>query len=299
MIGAIVVLYNPDFNITSKALESLIQQVDKICIVDNSLSDNSIQLKRFENIEYIPLRKNIGIAAAQNIGINYFIKLNYDYVIFCDQDSVLPSNLVLSLLNAYNKISNNFKIAAIGPMPINRNNGIPYLYSSNIIEKRIEDDFLYYDMHSIISSCSIVPISNFFEIGFMREELFIDFVEQDWCWRAKYFFDMHVILIPNITIQHELGNYKKIFGLFKANISSSFRLYFQIRNLLWLSRMPYTPRYWKKMNKRKLISKLVYYSVFSSSRWEYIKSIFKGFKDGRNKNLNITYEYEYKCKKSN
>ena len=74
MIGAIVVLYNPDFNVTSKALESLMRQVDRVCVVDNSLSEHSEELKKYINIEYISLEKNVGIAAAQNIAITYFIR---------------------------------------------------------------------------------------------------------------------------------------------------------------------------------------------------------------------------------
>ncbi len=294
MIGAIVVLYNPDFDVTSKALEALTIQVDKTCIVDNSSSNHSEKLKNYQNIEYIPLGKNIGIAAAQNIGIRYFIEHDFDFVIFSDQDSVIPSCLIHSLLDAYNKLSLHYDIAAIGPMPINRKNGLPYLYQANIISKNKKDELVYYDMYSIISSCSLIPASNFKKVGLMRENLFIDFVEQDWCWRARYFNQLHVFLVPQITIQHELGCYVKVFGLLKANVSSPFRIYYQIRNLLWLSHLPYVPKYWKRMNKRKLLSKVIYYSIFPSQRMHYLKNIVRGFKDGLKYKLQLHCGYEYK-----
>lgn len=42
-------------------------------------------------------------------------------------------------------------------------------------------------MHSIISSYSLVPLRNFLIVGNMDERLFIDFVDDDWCWRASAF----------------------------------------------------------------------------------------------------------------
>ena len=294
MIGAIVVLYNPDFIITSRVLETLTLQVDQTCIIDNSFYAHWDELKQYKNIKYVPLFNNVGIAAAQNIGIRYFIEHNFDFVIFCDQDSVIPPNLINSLLDAYNKLSLQYDIAAIGPMPINKKNGMPYLYQENIITKNEREYPFYYDMHSIISSCSLVHISNFKEIGLMREELFIDFVEQDWCWRASYFYQKRTFLLPQITMQHELGRYVKILGLFDANISSAFRIYYQIRNLLWLERLPYVPKYWKKMNKRKLLLKIIYYSIFPSQRWLYLKNIVRGLKDGLRYKLQFDCGYGYK-----
>ena len=41
MLGAIIVFYNPDFSVSSKAIEALLPQVDEICIIDNSPVDNA------------------------------------------------------------------------------------------------------------------------------------------------------------------------------------------------------------------------------------------------------------------
>ena len=97
-VGAVVVLYNPNFDVTKKTLSSLASQVDQICVVDNSPSDHSEVLSGYESVEYKPLLKNIGIAAAQNIGIRYFIDLGYDFVLFADQDSIASEKVVDKLL---------------------------------------------------------------------------------------------------------------------------------------------------------------------------------------------------------
>ena len=275
MIGAIVVLYNPDWDLLKTGLKALIPQVDEVCIIDNSSTDNSTQFDNVGTVRYVPLLKNVGIAAAQNIGIKYFLNANFDYIIFSDQDSVMPNNLVEKLFNAYNLLKDNIDIGVIGPMPINRHNKKRYLYNDNVIS----NNQFYYEMHSVISSCSFIPAINFKKVGLYDENLFIDFVELDWCWKARYYNNLKIILLPDVEVQHELGHYEKFMGK-DISVSSSFRLYFQIRNLFWLKNKEYTPSYWLRLNLKKLLIKILYYSIIPSNRLQYIKSIFRGFKDG-------------------
>ena len=54
-VGAVVVLYNPNFDVTKKTLSSLASQVDQICVVDNSPSDHSEVLSGYESVEYKPI----------------------------------------------------------------------------------------------------------------------------------------------------------------------------------------------------------------------------------------------------
>lgn len=284
MIGAIVVLYNPEWDLFNKALVALIPQVDEVCIIDNSSVDSSCKFNDYSTVHYIPLLKNIGIATAQNIGIKYFIDKGFDYVIFSDQDSVMPNNVITKLLHAYNVISIKEEIGAIGPTPINRNNKKSYAIEASIIERKNVDNISYYITHHVMSSGSIIPLKNFKEIGLYNDKLFIDFVESEWCWRASFYHKKKMILITDIVIEHELGQYKRFFGK-DINVSSSFRIYFQIRNLLWLRKIEYVPTYWTKLHINKLPFKLVYYSIIPSNRFQYIKRMYKGFKDGLFKSI--------------
>ena len=70
MIGAILVLYNPNIDILSKALKSLTSQVNEICIVDNSENSNEKLLENFTNIHYIPLYKNTITHLTSSLMIN-------------------------------------------------------------------------------------------------------------------------------------------------------------------------------------------------------------------------------------
>lgn len=44
---------------------------------------------------------NIGIAAAQNYGINYAVEHNYNYLFYLDQDSIVSEDIISKLLSQY------------------------------------------------------------------------------------------------------------------------------------------------------------------------------------------------------
>lgn len=64
---------------------------------------------------------------------------------------------------------------------------LPYISEQSILDRCEYNGVHYYKMHSIISSYSLVPLRNFLIVGNMDERLFIDFVDDDWCWRASAF----------------------------------------------------------------------------------------------------------------
>lgn len=281
-IGAVIVLYNPDVALLERCIDSLATQVEELCIIDNSENaHDSILNKQNIKIKYIPLRKNVGIAAAQNIGIRYFVERDYNFILFCDQDSVSPKGLVDELFGMFLLLSVKYDISAIGPLPLNRKTGEPYIYKQDILAEKKEDGYEYCIMRNIISSYSLIPIENFKDVGLMEESLFIDFVDYEWCWRANYYKCKICILVPSVSISHELGVSVSFCG-WRISVSSPFRIYYQTRNLILLSRKKYVPFCWKKKNLIKLIPKIVYYSLFPENRISYIRRIYKGVFDGFN-----------------
>lgn len=66
------------------------------------------------------------------------------------------------------------------------------------------------------------------------EKLFIDGVDNEWCWRAAtkgYRF----YIAENARIRHMLGKESRKIGNKDISISSEFRIYYQFRNYIWLS----------------------------------------------------------------
>ncbi len=283
-IGAVMVLYKPDWSVTDKAIESLASQVDLLCLVDNTPNaDYSEKFKDKGVIKYIPLSDNKGIAAAQNIGVNFLIQCNYKFVVFSDQDSIASTGIVHGLKQEYELLkSNGINVGLVGPTPINKVTGEPYENKAKYMRDIELDGHRFTECQSIISSYSFISLDLFEKIGPFLESLFIDFVENEWCFRLYQRLGLSSYLSRNLLISHELGVSKRFMGR-QISISSPFRLYFQIRNFFWLNELSYTPEQWRKQVRNKLLYKLMYYPIIPSKRLEYVKSIYKGLKDGLTK----------------
>jgi rhamnosyltransferase len=284
--GCILVLYNPDIDLLRDVISSIEYQLDKICIIDNSLSSlDDLTLVENKKTKYIALNRNVGIAAAQNIGLEYFIEEKYDYILFADQDSIMPNNLVANLHNATFALMNNgYRVAVVCPTSINRQDGKPYKEKypifDNISLQYKENEYDFFKVNSCGSSASLISIKNFNEVGLMDVQLFIDGVDNEWCWRAKAKCNLDSFILLNTGINHQLGEGDKSFFGFKIAISTPFRIYYQFRNYIILSRRDYVPRVWKYKNGYKYLIKFLFLPLFISPRIIYLKSILSGIKDG-------------------
>lgn len=283
-IGAILILYQPDLSVTLPAIRTLYPQVNEICIVDNTPNQNiEERFTSFGNVTYISLNNNLGIAAAQNIGIQYFLKKKFDYLLFSDQDSCASPNIVSELIEDYQNVKRRgFNIGLIGPLPINKKTLKPYRHTS--IKTLNINGNSYIECETIISSFSLIPLRRFYEIGLYNESLFIDFVENEWCFRLRESKRLSPYISERLKINHELGQSKTFLGL-PISISSPFRIYFQFRNYLWLRKISYIPSRWKKAILKKLLLKLIYYPIIPKKRIHYMQRILKGLKDGLLNNL--------------
>lgn len=283
-IGAIVVLYNPDIQALNKSLDILAKQVSLLCLVDNSTESHKEQINLTAHSVYVPLYKNIGIAAAQNKGLQILQDAGIDYALFSDQDSLAANDTAQKLLWGYKQLAAmGLKVAGTGTRAIHATTGRPYPSKS-----KEEKPFDLSDGHSstqatecsyIRSSISLVPMTRFSEVGGFDEELFIDGVDNEWCWRA-HTHGYKSYIIENATIRHNLGEGDRKLLTKDIAISSSFRIYFQYRNYLWLCRRNYVPLWWKRKHLVKYLVKAFYYPLFVSPRQAFVKGIAKGIFNG-------------------
>lgn len=286
--GALIILYNPELEAVDKAVNMLAVQVEIICLIDNSSTLLSEHFSQRDNVRYIPLSENLGIAAAQNIGIQYLKESGMDFVLFSDQDSLCNNGLVEKLLSSYYLLEkNNYPVATIGPVPVNKKTGKPYLIKQNIIhhfslktESGQSSNFC--QMYSIISSFSLTRISVFDKVGLFEEDLFIDGVDNEWGWRAMNKYGLNSYIAKDLKIQHFQGDDTRL----PIKKSTPFRSYYQFRNYFILVRRNYTPQFWKHKNAIKYFIKLFAYPLFISPRWAFLKNIIKGCYDGITYNTN-------------
>jgi rhamnosyltransferase len=278
-VSAVIVLYNPNLPSLRQNIFNLNSQVDHIFLVDNSISSNLSPLSNVinENTTYIFLGENLGIAKAQNVGIAKAAGNKSEFILLLDQDSNPTPNLVKNLISDYkNVINNGISLAVIGAYPINSFNDKPYKPRFNKY-KAFEFNESILITSQVISSGSLIAIKNFYFVGEFKEELFIDGVDHEWCWRAST-KGMKCAISTSSIIYHSLGEGdRKLLGI-RVSISSIFRIYFQYRNFIYLCRFDYVPLYWKTVNLIKYLIKLFYYPIIVSPK--YLPRILKGVYDG-------------------
>ena len=278
-IICILVTYNPDINLLRQTINSILLQVDSLYISDNSTQQVDVsEFLSHEKVIYQKMDGNVGIAAAQNFGIRYAIKENYKYIYFLDQDSISPCHIVENLYHAYLQLKDkDLNVGAVGPRPYNRSENKPY---TGLVKRGTQIDNNITEVSELINSATFVSVDLFTKVGLMDENLFIDGVDHEWCWRAFTRTKCRFFIIENELLSHQLGEGDRYFLWRKVAISTPFRIYYQYRNYIILLKRDYVPLYWKLSNGLKYIIKLFYYPCFIAPRTLYMKNIFRGIKDG-------------------
>lgn len=276
-IGCILVLYNPSIPLLDKVIKSVENQVDGLFLADNSNVDFE-RLIQCDKAIYKKMSGNIGIAAAQNEGIRFFLNQGFSHLFFLDQDSVLSSGLVNQLVEDWGSLEmNQVLIGGIAARPINRKSGKKYqasstkgsCYSENLTE-----------VGEIMNSSSLISAKNFSEVGLFEESLFIDGVDHEWCWRASMLKDLRFFISEKAQLSHQLGEGDRFFLIRDVAIPTPFRSYYQFRNYFILLRKRHVPLKWKLTNGFKYFIKLFYFPLFVKPKGAYLKNILKGIRDG-------------------
>lgn len=287
---AIVITYNPENERLRDALFSLENNNLHILVIDNSLADhisNEISniCSAFKNCTYVPLNENTGIANAQNKGIAIALENGYKNIILSDQDTIYPNNFLHDMLKELEELQKKGeRVAAIGPAYWDKNkpNIKPSfeIYKSGSIKKIFKENGTI-KVSQLIASGMLIPTATIKEIGGMASELFIDWVDLEWCWRAiNAGYSVHGTF--NIKIDHQLGDKSKTILGKSISIHSPFRNYFIIRNGIHLAIRGHL----LDSNKHRwyLFKRVIRYflgmSLLSDNRNQDIRMMLRGFADG-------------------
>lgn len=225
---AVVVTYYPNKTRIMDMISALKKQDIDVIIVDNT---PDIDLKNFKFIsaQVIFNKQNYGIAKAQNIGINRATELGADFICFFDQDSIIPENFALELIT--NRDQNACSVFC--PLAVDEKTGVELpshvLTKIGLTKKKYSNSSCFeYSVDLVISSGMVVTAKTFKLIGAMDEELFIDLVDFEWCFRCKE-HDVPIICAPRVRMLHSIGEGNSPCFLGGA-IHSPFRSYYKQRN---------------------------------------------------------------------
>lgn len=285
-IASIVVTFNPNQEKLLRLIEKNAEQLDSVLVVDNgSRQDIGKWLKCFpENVELISLGDNLGIARAQNLGIIRAKELGVDYVVLFDQDSNPEPETLPSLVAALEKLlAEGRLVGSVGPryIDIRQNNPTPFIRVEGLklVRTSCAEQTDVVPVDHLIASGSVIPMATLDIVGNMKDELFIDYVDLEWCERAL-FMGYQTYGVCAAKMQHALGD-EPIKFLGKAYPARSpLRHYYMFRNAVWMYRQSYVRSNWKVVDGLRLLRKYVFYSLFAKPRHVHFLMMTKGMWHG-------------------
>ncbi len=276
-IAVITILYNPrpaDLNHICQLAEYY-----SGVVVDNSATP-SFASDRIGQMDYIFNHGNMGIAEAQNRGLKRVLDDNrITHVVFLDQDSRVTTDYPDLITAHYETIRvRQSQLAMLGPTVLREDCGEEY---RSAIHRDIilEDSFII--RRDVISSGSCVATEVLRKVGLNDSQLFIDFVDFEWCWRAEakgYICG----ITSKVQIHHKVGVNELRIGKYTVIISTPIRYYYSYRNYLWLIRRAYVPLQWKIAQGIKLLLRLIYFPILvkgGCERWKFmVRGLLAGLK---------------------
>ena len=222
-VAGLVVLYNPPKDILSN-IESYLYQINYLFIIDNTGNDNSELRKKidsYKNIEYLSLSNNLGIAKALNIGAFKAINKGYDFLLTMDQDSVASPDIISKLMNVFDEYKN---AGIVAPFPVNK------------IYNLMPRDNLVHNVNKVITSGSLLKLEAFQTTGPFREDLFIDYVDFEYCFRLQK-KGYSIYINNNAIIYHSVGKlikWKMLGTTFYSTNHDAIRMFYRTRNRLYI-----------------------------------------------------------------
>lgn len=273
---ALVTLYFPDDKVKDNIVQ-LSRFVDKVVLLDNTPnSDNSALFSEIEKTEYVAYKENLGLSVAFNL---YLKSLTENcYIIFFDQDSFCSEDLVVHLKKDYQTCCDNLgRKGIIGPAYFEKNAG------HMMVPKQKEEVFAgLYEVKSIITSGMFTELDVIRQTGFWNEEIFLDMADWDFCWRVERngFF---CCLSTNAILSHRLGKSVHHFAGIEIWEGSPFRVYYQVRDCLYLLKKNYVPLKFKIRFILMLTVRPLLHLIFLSGKKKRIHYFFKGISDYKKK----------------
>lgn len=264
-IIAIIVVYKPDIVLLKKNIRKLSSQVNNVLIINNS---EFIEPGSFESVYIINNNNNLGIATALNIGIDFAVKKKFDYALLLDQDSTPDDVLVQELERGFHF---DHQIAMAVPQII-------YLGT----DKRDSNEFEYEFVDFAITSGSMLNLSLIKQIGYFDDNLFIDCVDFDYCFKIRI-NNLRIVRVNKAMLYQRLGNMVRYnfagISVYPTN-HNYIRRYYITRNRLYIGVKYF---HFNKMFLIKNILRIIYefllIMIFERDRLKKISATKRAFLD--------------------
>lgn len=268
-LAGVVVLYNPEQKVINN-INSYIDELDALYLVDNSSADNSTLFMN-EKVEYIPLRKNTGIAHALNVGAKKAIDHNFRYLLTMDQDSMFEKDALKNMKSIIDADDEKDQVGIYSP------------FHKTAISEPVPEE-LFTSPLVVMTSGNIINLDIYKCVEGFKEWMFIDCVDFEYGLNVRK-HGYTIKQINTVFLDHELGDYeikhvfnKKIF----CDNHSALRRYYIVRNSFYLYDMYHDdyPDYCQAVVKQAKQS-FFYATVFEKHGFKKLIYMIRGYRDYR------------------
>jgi len=272
-VAGVTVLYNPD-SVVADNIRSYIDQIDRLFVVDNSddaCTETAHAIAMMANVVYINNNSNLGIAQALNTGATMALREGYHYLLTMDQDSKATPGMVATLLECFNRIDA-CQLGIISPF---------HLTAVDTVPPKGE---CCHEVLTAWTSGNILNLQAFEAVGPFREDLFIDFVDHEYCLRLQS-NGYRVLMANRAILHHAIGtNLRKNRFLHLTLITSNhsaLRRYYITRNRFWVTRTYPQFKEFCWIDRRRFWAELVNILFFEDAKWQKYLMIMRGYLDFR------------------
>ena len=289
---AIIIVNWKQYQLTKLCLYSL-QKIKydnyQIILIDNE--SNPKELKKiknqFDKIITFPNQKNLGFTGANNVGIEYAIKNDFEYVMLINNDTEVEKNFINPLIEVLEKNQN---FGAAQPLILNYYNRDKVWSAGGFLNKFFGYTYVIKSPEGIKKNIDWITGCCFFlrtdvikKIGLLDEKFFAYYEDVDWSIRIKN-AGYDLAFVKSSVVYHHGSKSSK--NESNEGTLSPFVHYLNIRNHIFLLRK----------NKDIFNSvgvlffqffKIVSYSVYFIVRVRINKlyMVYKGLVDGLMKNI--------------
>jgi rhamnosyltransferase len=240
----------------------LASHFDFIIIIDNT--NEAVSELEYANhqILYVPLGTNKGIAAALNYGCQLAVLRGYEYVLTLDQDSTFNTTELKKYLASGKALFARPEVAMLG-------------VSFNVEAATADDRPI--ESETLITSGCLLRLCAWSLVGRFNENLFIDQVDHEFCYRLKEMGSL-ILHLPNILLNHQTGEPVTHRFLNKELVCTNhnaLRRYYQARNTLYVRKR--FPAYAKP--RKKFFTETLFFLIsitFESDRISKLIAICLG-----------------------
>jgi hypothetical protein len=214
----------------------------KLFIIDNNSVDDTVELILKNNhsidFEIIENKKNIGVAAANNMGIKIAMEQGYQKILLSNNDIVFDKNIITELVSFSENQSSS--ISSLKIMYEHDKDKIWYCggffnFTKGLVPKHLgigqhdlgQHNHLKYSEYA--PTCFVLFDSKVFsEIGLMDEKYFVYFDDTDFFYRVKKNRSYKLLINQKIKIFHKVGSLTSTNN--EKGIKSNFFISQNIRN---------------------------------------------------------------------